>query len=140
MDVSELSKLAKPLPSTEVMVFKREEVGDVYLGKDFVAVFPKDKAMQVPTPMVDANKIQAEIKAELLKEVEAMRKAENDKHVAELAALKAENEKLKAPAAPKSDPAPAPTTPVKLSRDVHDHNRDIIAKTLWNMRPNKEAQ
>lgn len=118
MDPNELVKLAKALPSDEVMVYKREDIEDIYLGKDFVAIYPKGKKASVPIPVTDVAKIENGLKEQM----EAKFKELTDKHAAELKARDETIEKLKAPAPPKSvDP---PKTETKLSKVISE--RDAV--------------
>jgi len=47
-EMEKLSQNAKAFPSNEVLVFKRDEVGAVYLGKDYVALYPKGQNPVLP--------------------------------------------------------------------------------------------
>ena len=124
MDASELVKLAKALPSTEVMVYKREDIEDIYLGKDYVAIYPKGQKASVPTPTVDVAKLAADLMSQMDAKFAALK--------TELAAAKVENEKLKQPAEPKS--AAEPKTETKLSKkefSEHDILKTLIEKVKY---------
>lgn len=54
-EMEKLSKSAKELPSAEVLVFKRDGIETVYLGKDFVAIYPKGQNPVLPVTVQPAT-------------------------------------------------------------------------------------